>query len=103
MTELPQSLPLTAVPKVGTFPIHVLVSAGVLARQEYMGAGAEDMDPEESSLFTSIAHRTTCFLSFTVVYVILNPRISSMINISSRTPIQAVFLSNSSCFSREKS
>lgn len=75
------------VPKVVPFPIQVLVSAGVLARQGHRGAGAEDMDPQESRLFTSTAHRTTCFLPFTVVYKILNPRISSMINIPSRTLI----------------
>lgn len=63
----------------------------------------EDMNPEESNLFTSTAHRTTCFLQFTVVYLILNPRISSMINVPSRTPILFLFLSNPSYFSREKS
>lgn len=103
VTELPQSLLLTPVPKVVAFPVRVLVSSGLLARQGQQGAVAEEVDPEESSLFTSTAHRTTCFLPFTFVYLISNPRISSMINIPARTPIQFIFFSNPSYFSREES
>jgi len=53
---------------------------------EHGAASAEDVDPEESRLLISTAHRTTGFLPLTVVYVTQNPGISSTTNVPPRTP-----------------